>query len=70
MRYKYKVFNEEMNREDKEVMLVVVRLINVLTNRFKWFVFYFFIYEAEKIRIKMISDTPAERNLRLKIHTF
>lgn len=70
MGYKYQLTQHPDQKEKKSALLIIVRLINIVSNRFKWFVLYFFILEAEKIRIKTTSETPAERNVKLKIHSF
>ena len=59
----YKLYSGGDDKErEGNIKLLILQIIASFTNRFKWFVLYFFILEAEKIRIKMTSETPLERN--------
>ena len=39
---------------------IAMRIANALGNRLRWLFFYFFIYEADEVKIKLQSESPQE----------
>ena len=43
--------------EQHNAIVFALRLMNSFTERFKWFILYFFIFEMQEVRIKLASQS-------------
>ena len=50
--------NKPVDNGSKSDLEIILRVINTLSNRFKWVTLFYFVLQADNFRIRATAETP------------